>query len=131
MHSSASAHTPLVSDFADDPSMTEIISEFVAELPDRISAIRAAVSQGDSSQVRRLAHHLNGAGGGYGFPIISEAAAVVEQCLMPVGGPEPRVARAAEAIEILAGHCRCASSSITDDPAVRSEPFPSHRIPPG
>lgn len=114
MHGSASAHTPLVSDFADDPSMAEIIGEFVAELPERVSAIRDAVRLGDTVKVRRIAHQLKGAGGGYGFPIISEAAAAVEQRLTTTGGPEPSVARAAEAIEILVGHCQCAARSLTD-----------------
>lgn len=116
MHGSASANTPLVSDFADDPSMAEIIGEFVAELPDRVAAIREAVRLSDTVKVRRIAHQLKGAGGGYGFPVISEAAGAVERRLTANGGPEPSVSRAAESIEILISYCQCASSSVTDAP---------------
>lgn len=58
--------------------MQELIQRFVSELPSRIGAIREAIAANDSSRVATLAHQLRGAGGGYGFPQISAAAAEIE-----------------------------------------------------
>lgn len=114
MHGSASAPNPLMSEFAHDPSMTEVVHEFVTELADRVAFIQNAVDQGNSADIRRIAHQLKGAAGGYGFSPISESAGVVEQRLQPVGGSEPDVAQAAQAIDVLVTYCRRAASPITE-----------------
>lgn len=64
--------------FADDPAMAELIELFVGELPNRVSAMRAAAVEGRLDDLRHLAHQLKGAAGGYGFSPVSEAAAQVE-----------------------------------------------------
>ncbi|MDP3215538.1 MAG: Hpt domain-containing protein, partial [Deltaproteobacteria bacterium] len=69
---------PLSSDFADDPDMAEIIDGFVAGLVGRAEALRAAAAEGRREEVRRLAHQLKGAAGGYGFAPITAAAAELE-----------------------------------------------------
>jgi HPt (histidine-containing phosphotransfer) domain-containing protein len=69
---------PLSSDLADDPDMAELIEMFLAELPDRIAAVRTAIAAGQRDQVKRLAHQLKGAAGGYGYPAITDAAADLE-----------------------------------------------------
>ena len=69
---------PLVSEFADDTDMVELIEMFVDELPQRASAIEQAVSEQDKESLRSLAHQLKGAAGGYGFPAITDAAATLE-----------------------------------------------------
>jgi CheY-like chemotaxis protein len=77
--SSIAAPLPaIVSTFADDPDMLEIIRPFVASLPERIAALLTAAKASDTVQLGRLAHQLKGAGGGYGFPQITEAAERVE-----------------------------------------------------
>lgn len=68
----------LTSVFADDPEMRGIIAEFVGELPKRTMAMQSALHAGKLDQVRILAHQLKGAAGGYGFPTLGEAAALVE-----------------------------------------------------
>lgn len=72
---------PITSEFADDPDMANLIAEFVASLPGRAHAILDRLDQGAIEQARTMAHQLKGAGGGYGFPSITEAARVVERAI--------------------------------------------------
>jgi HPt (histidine-containing phosphotransfer) domain-containing protein len=72
---------PILSDFATDPEMKELLQMFVSELPDRLSAIRNAWDQDDMESIRRIAHQLKGASGGYGFGIIGNAASRLEATL--------------------------------------------------
>ena len=58
--------------------MAILIAEFVASLPTRAHAILERIDGGLIDQARALAHQLKGAGGGYGFPCITEAARVIE-----------------------------------------------------
>lgn len=67
------------SDFCDDPDMRELVELFVSELPDRVEAVRSAASAGDPETLTRLAHQLKGAGSGYGFAPISDAAGRLER----------------------------------------------------
>jgi len=72
------AEGPLTSDMADDEDMAELVEQFVATVPERVGALRAASVTGDRVCLARLAHQLKGAAGGYGFPRISESAAALE-----------------------------------------------------
>jgi HPt (histidine-containing phosphotransfer) domain-containing protein len=69
---------PIRSSYQDDPDMMEIVREFVSELPERAVALEECVESGDLAKLQTLAHQLKGAGGGYGFPQITEAAARLE-----------------------------------------------------
>jgi CheY-like chemotaxis protein len=69
----------VVSTFADDEGMKNIIHQFALDLPARSDAILRAFHDADTATLERLAHQLKGAAGGYGFPSITEAAAAVEQ----------------------------------------------------
>jgi len=73
------AGEPLLSDFADDPEMAELLEGFVTELPDRIYQIEKAAQEKDLASLASLAHQLKGAAGGYGFSPITEAARAVER----------------------------------------------------
>ncbi len=66
------------SQFADDPDMAEIIEEFVARLPDTIAAMAESLERSCHDDLRRLAHQLKGAGGGYGYPLLTERARKLE-----------------------------------------------------
>ncbi|MBN1347000.1 MAG: response regulator [Phycisphaerae bacterium] len=68
----------LFSDLSNDPDMVELLESFVAGLPGKAADLEALVSRGDVSALAELAHQLKGAGGGYGFPSITEAAREVE-----------------------------------------------------
>lgn len=70
---------PLYSTYADDPDMAELIEMFVAELPERVGALKNAIANQDVDTLRRLSHQLKGAAGGYGFDAITDIARDVEQ----------------------------------------------------
>lgn len=75
-------HMPrLVSDFAADPEMRELVGIFVSELPDRVSRLSSTWRQSQLDEVKRLAHQLKGASAGYGFPAIGAAAGKLETSL--------------------------------------------------
>jgi PAS domain S-box-containing protein len=70
---------PIVSEFADDPDMAEIVEAFVEGLMDRFVCLAEAHAAGDLDLVSTNAHQLKGSGGGYGFPAVTSAAAKIEQ----------------------------------------------------
>jgi HPt (histidine-containing phosphotransfer) domain-containing protein len=67
--------------FEDDPEMTEILGVFVQEMPGRIADFRACWEGKELDRLTRLAHQLKGAGGGYGYPALGEAADRLEKTL--------------------------------------------------
>jgi hypothetical protein len=72
---------PITSEFADDPDMAVLIAEFVASLSGRARAILDHIDQGAIEQARSMAHQLKGAGGGYGFPQVTDAARTVDMAI--------------------------------------------------
>lgn len=70
--------SPIYSDYSTDADMLELVQEFVECLQDRVNDIENAVEADNLSDLTRLAHQLKGAGGGYGFGVISQAAAQLE-----------------------------------------------------
>jgi HPt (histidine-containing phosphotransfer) domain-containing protein len=79
---SADSTTPLPdtiqSEYADDPDMKEIINKFVARLGGVVAEMAEALANNCHEELRRLAHQLKGAGGGYGYQSLTEAARVLE-----------------------------------------------------
>jgi HPt (histidine-containing phosphotransfer) domain-containing protein len=98
---------PLRSEFADDAEMSELVEFFLDDLTDRTETLCRAWLSGDNEEVCRLAHHLRGAGGGYGFPSITDAAAELEQAFAK---EEMDAAQLTEKIESLIWLCRRATS---------------------
>ena len=72
---------PIRSCYEDDADMLEIVREFANDLPDRVTSLEGCLGSGDSAQLQTLAHQLKGAGGGYGFPQITESAGALEHAL--------------------------------------------------
>jgi HPt (histidine-containing phosphotransfer) domain-containing protein len=72
---------PILSDFAEDPDMKDLLGTFVSELPHKLAAIREAWDHDNLASLTRIAHQLKGAGGGYGFGVIGDAAARLEATL--------------------------------------------------
>ncbi len=70
---------PLYSSFAEEPEMAPIIEEFIDGLPRMTEALSTARRGADHVSLKRVAHQLKGAAGGYGFPSITDAAAAVER----------------------------------------------------
>lgn len=58
--------------------MEDLVAGFVERLPQQLTELRQAVNQEDTENLKRLAHQLKGAAGGYGFMPVSEQAAAVE-----------------------------------------------------
>jgi len=76
--------TPLISSLSSDPDMVELVEEFVAAMPERVRALEEAVAANDLATVTRLAHQMKGAGGGYGFTPIGQAAGELEDAAKAV-----------------------------------------------
>ncbi|MBP7935611.1 MAG: Hpt domain-containing protein [Phycisphaerae bacterium] len=76
---SSSDQPEIFSTLGNDPDMVELIQEFVNALPERVKSIEAAMNANDLETLRRLAHQLKGASGGYGFELLGQAAASLEQ----------------------------------------------------
>jgi HPt (histidine-containing phosphotransfer) domain-containing protein len=79
---------PIRSIYEDDPDMLEIVREFAAELPDRVADLEGKLEAGRLRELQTLAHQLKGAGGGYGFAQVTDAAGVLEQALKDEAGTE-------------------------------------------
>jgi HPt (histidine-containing phosphotransfer) domain-containing protein len=81
---------PLRSQYQDDPDMRDLVREFAAGLPARAAELERLFAEEQCSELARIAHQLKGAGGGYGFPLITERAAALESSLKQ-DADEPRV----------------------------------------
>ena len=79
---------PIRSIYEDDLDMLEIVREFAAELPDRIAELESKLETGRLRELQTMAHQLKGAGGGYGFGPVTDAAALLEEALKDEGGAE-------------------------------------------
>ena len=78
---------PIRSIYEDDPDMAEIVQEFAIALVDRRRSLQTFLAENDLDALQTAAHQLKGAGGGYGFQAITDAAARLEQALKE--GAEP------------------------------------------
>lgn len=72
---------PILSEFAGDPEMKELLEVFVSDLPAKLDAIERAWRAADMDSIRRITHQLKGASGGYGFGPVGSAAARLEATL--------------------------------------------------
>jgi signal transduction histidine kinase/DNA-binding response OmpR family regulator len=72
---------PLVSTYADDPDMIEAIREFVDELPRHTALLQKCLDESNLARLEMAVHQLKGAGGGYGFDVVTELASAAEQCI--------------------------------------------------
>jgi len=97
---------PLYSELADDPDLADVLEMFVNDLPERARRLREAVAAEDFETLRCLAHQLKGAGGGYGFGAITDAAREVESFAGPPVQPESL----GPAVEELVRLCRRATA---------------------
>jgi HPt (histidine-containing phosphotransfer) domain-containing protein len=107
MSTQPTAAQRLVSELANDPDMLELVEMFVQELPQRVSALRQAITQSDLDSLQRLAHQLKGAAGGYGFPTITAAAKDLELTAKTTQDLEKMKTE----LEALAGLCARASAN--------------------
>ncbi len=69
---------PLYSTFQGDPDFNNLVVLFVEEMPGRTASLTESLKENDWSALRRIAHQLKGAAGGYGFDPITLAAGKLE-----------------------------------------------------
>ncbi len=72
---------PIVSTLASYPGMKQLIAEFVAGLPEEVDRLNDLLQRNEIDLLKRAVHQLRGAGGGYGFDSITEAAAKAENSI--------------------------------------------------
>ncbi len=63
----------------EDASLAGIVKWFVEGIADRLTAMEEALHESDFDALRIAAHQLKGTGGGYGYPLLTERAAELEQ----------------------------------------------------
>jgi len=95
---------PLRSRFAGDAEMVELVQEFVQELPRRVESLQGLLRASHFDELRRAAHQLKGAAGGYGFPAISDSAGNVER-LLHSGVGQAQIADLQSRVDELANLC--------------------------
>jgi len=61
-----------------DPDIQDLIPGFLENRKKDVSAIQAALANGDFGTILVLGHTMKGDGGGYGFDAISEIGAIIE-----------------------------------------------------
>ena len=98
--------SPLVSDFAGDPDMAELVEDYVMNLPQRAAAISSACASEQLDVLRTLAHQVKGSAGGYGFGPITEQAAQVEALLHQ----EAQLEEIRKQVDALVDQCNRASA---------------------
>jgi len=69
---------PLYSELADDPEYRDLLVNFIDSLPVTEYKLKSAHRNNDWNLLSELIHQLKGAGGGYGFPQLSDLAAKIE-----------------------------------------------------
>lgn len=97
---SSALESPVRSEFADDPDMMELVEEFIQEMPGRIEKIQSCLAEQSMDELKVLAHQLKGAGGGYGFPDVTDKARQLEQSIVQ-GEAESAVSGACDALTSL------------------------------
>jgi HPt (histidine-containing phosphotransfer) domain-containing protein len=101
--------------------MVELIGDFVAALPALSREVANALAEGRRDALQSLAHKLKGAAGGYGFAVITEAAAGLERAVM-TGAPAPELSGAVEGLRSLCDRAVSATSPRTSDGSHQSCP---------
>lgn len=62
-----------------DSSFADLIPGFLEKRRQDIATMQEALYRGDFQTIQTLAHQMKGSGGGYGFDVISEIGAGLEQ----------------------------------------------------
>lgn len=72
-------YSVVTSEYAGDPDLADILNDFVNGLPQKLQLMREAHASQDFSTLQRLAHQLKGAGGGYGYPALTQVCRMLEE----------------------------------------------------
>jgi PAS domain S-box-containing protein len=100
----------MVSEYSDDPDMATILKEFVGRLDDQVETMRQTYANGQYEELQRLGHRLKGAGGSYGFALLTNAGKQLEEA---VKAADYGAAKAA--IEKIATMCKAIHRGYAQD----------------
>jgi HPt (histidine-containing phosphotransfer) domain-containing protein len=64
---------------AQDPILSEVMDDFLVEIPEKIDLIAQMLDEGNTSEAMRFAHQLKGSAATFGFTVISARARSLEQ----------------------------------------------------
>jgi HPt (histidine-containing phosphotransfer) domain-containing protein len=59
--------------------MEDVVPGYLEKRRAEVPVYRQALADGNLEEIRRLAHKTKGTGTGYGFPVLTELAAVLEK----------------------------------------------------
>lgn len=90
---------PLYSEFENDPDMAQLLREFALGLADSRARLRRSLAEGNWREVQRVGHQLKGAGGGYGYPSLSEAGSQLEAAAAAATSRTPQLDAAVANVE--------------------------------
>ena len=65
--------------YQNDPVLSELIKDFRKKIPIRVGELRNCYDRSEFTDLNRLSHSLKGALLGYGFPVLAETVAVIEE----------------------------------------------------
>ena len=71
----------ILSEFQGDYEMDLMIREYVSELSPKVDQLYSMLLAGDLGGVESLAHQLQGSGGMYGYPSVTEQASLIEDAI--------------------------------------------------
>ncbi|MGA3067334.1 MAG: ATP-binding protein [Tepidisphaeraceae bacterium] len=91
----------LRSEFAGDEEMREVLNEFVTLLPEQVKKLNQLLEEKNLDELRRAVHQIKGAGGGYGFPALTQSAAAAEQSIKSESGVETVSAQVRGLIDLI------------------------------
>src|ERR1700693_5432651 len=69
---------PIRSEYAEDEDFRVLLEAFVETFPDKRQSMSDLFRGGQIDELGRAAHQLRGAAGGYGFPEVTTAAALLQ-----------------------------------------------------
>jgi HPt (histidine-containing phosphotransfer) domain-containing protein len=107
--SQAKSHQSAIhSSLAADPQLSEMVEQFVAEMPSRVAWMQRHLEAQDWEALRRAAHQMKGAAGSYGFDRLTPHALRLETLL--AGGASQEEVTAA--FQELIAHCRRVTAAV-------------------
>ncbi len=84
-----------------DPDIEDLIPGFLANRRRDVESLKSLVAKQDYAAVRVIGHSMKGAGGGYGFDLITEIGDAIESAALRVDG-DAIMAATAELADYLA-----------------------------
>ncbi len=97
-----------------DPSIAHLAPRYLNNVEKDLHALNAAQAAEDYAAIQRIGHNLNGTGGSFGFPRITELGAVMERA-----GEDRTMDKIRDSIDELAAYLEQVRSSLPHEIAAR------------